>query len=317
MTETSQETVRVKIPIHLRLTHEDWKETFKALTRAELGVFYAIRTLDPFGDRELDIDCSAWGIDLGLHRTSVSRALESLSHKKLIDLEIVKARVKQKVSNKKLTLLTKVENESNQEQKEENEICASTHTSERSRTPNCTDAQPVAPTHTDERSRTKQPPEPLPQADSKAPQTIQTSSDLNQTLSDSDERENESFEKFCRRKIDELPQRPNNPKAYIRKYRDDYFAEWQEEEARRNAIEQQIQASKPKRVEEPKTAEQLYKSWQSAKRINGTTALKAIETEARELGYEVTEEGIFDAKPNSSSEVDFPPPGTGFEPKRE
>ena len=162
-----------------------------------------------------------------------------------------------------------------------------------------------------------QPLEPLPQADSKIPQTIQTSSDLNQTLSDSDERENESFEKFCRRKIDELPQRPNNPKAYIRKYREDYLAEWQEEEAKRKLIEAQIEASKPQTAEQPKTAEQLNKSWQSANRIKAATALKAIEAEARELGYEVTEEGIFDAKLNSSSEVNFPPSGTGFEPKRE
>lgn len=151
MAKAPKQTVKVKTPIHLRLTYEDWKETFKGLTRAELGVLYAIRTLDPFGDRELEIDCSTWAFDLGLHRTSVSRALESLSQKQLIDMEIVKAKVKQKVSNRKMTLLTNPKNQSKNEQEEEKESCAPTHTAERPRTQPSAHAQEIASTHTAER----------------------------------------------------------------------------------------------------------------------------------------------------------------------
>ena len=316
--QTTDEIAKAKVQLHLRLTYEDWKETFKQLrTRSEIGVFYAIRTLDPFGDRALDIDCTVLGDELGLHRTTVSDALKLLSEKKLIDLEITKARVKQKISNRRLTLLTLEENGSNQEKKEEKTMRAAALSDESPASQASPQPHSGGAALTDERPRTEQPPEPLPQADSEIPQTIQTSSDLNHTLSDSSERENESFEKFCRRKIDELPQRPNNPKAYIRKYREDYLAEWQEEETRRKANEAALEASKPKTDEQPKTAEQLNKSWRSANLIKAATALKAIEAEARELGYEVTEEGIFDAKSNSSSGVDFPPPGTGFNPKRE
>lgn len=66
-----------KTPLNLRFTTEDWVECFKDLTRAELGVLYYIRTLDPYGDRNLEIDCTLVGKLLGIHRTSVSRDLEA------------------------------------------------------------------------------------------------------------------------------------------------------------------------------------------------------------------------------------------------
>ncbi len=145
---------QVKTPLHLRLTTEDWLESFNQMTRAELGVLFYIRTSDPYGDRDLDIDCAALGKALGIHRTSVSRALEELSRKRLIDLEIQKARVRQKVSNKKLTLLTNQENQSNAEHNKDLERCASMHTVEHGRTTNCMDAQLIASAHTVEHGRT-------------------------------------------------------------------------------------------------------------------------------------------------------------------
>ena len=90
---------QVKTPLHLRLTTTDWVECFSQLTRAELGVLYYIRTRDPYGDRTLEIDCSQVGEQLGLHRTSVSRALEQLKHKGLISLEIQKARVSSRIGS--------------------------------------------------------------------------------------------------------------------------------------------------------------------------------------------------------------------------
>ena len=126
-----------KSPLHLRLTNLDWLECFKQLSRAELGVFYYIRTLDPYGDRSLEIDCKFVAEILEIHRTSVSRALEELSKKGLIDLEITKATVRQKINNRRLTLLTGQDNQSNMSQKGEKETCASTQ-------PICMNAQPSA-----------------------------------------------------------------------------------------------------------------------------------------------------------------------------
>jgi DNA-binding MarR family transcriptional regulator len=207
--------------LHLRLTNKDWVDCFKSLTRAELGVFFYIRTLDPYGDRILDIDCGKVGESLGIHRTSVSRALEELKKKEFIDFEIEKARVRQKVSNRKLTLLTKVENTSNNEQEQEKEICASTHTSEHPRTISCAHAQSAAPTHTSERSCTQQPLQALAQNDSSAPHTIQTYSEFKKTLSDT---ERENFEKFVREEY--YKDKGEKIKSFTAFMSNDHFQEW-------------------------------------------------------------------------------------------
>lgn len=135
------EIAEAKATLHLRLTYEDWKEIFKQLTRAEIGVFYAIRTLDPFGDRPLDLDCKSLGEELDLHRTTVSDALKSLSEKNFIDLEITKARVKPKISNLRPTLLKTQGNGSIREKNGEKTMRVSTLTSE------CGDSQVSVETH--------------------------------------------------------------------------------------------------------------------------------------------------------------------------
>lgn len=235
----SPEQSNVKATLHLRLTYEDWKECFKTLTKAELGIFLAIRTLDPYGDRTLEIDCSALGKELELHRTSVSRALESLSKKQLIDLEIVKVKVKQKVSNRKLTLLNRVENTRNNEQEQEKETCASTHTSEHPRTTSCAHAQPIAPAHTSEHPRTQQPPEPLQHNDSSVPHTIQTYTDFKKTLS-KDQRE--SLEKFVREEYyKEEGKKIRNFTAFMS---NDHFQEWYQKYQNRPEAVQVAQSNK-------------------------------------------------------------------------
>jgi len=135
-----QQNQQTKTPLHLRLSNQDWVDCFQTLTRAELGVLYYIRTLDPFGDRSLDIETATVAQILGLHRTSVSRALEELSKRQLIELEIKLAKVRQKVNNRSLTLLTHPENQSLDEETEANESCAATHSP-------CSHAQISAATH--------------------------------------------------------------------------------------------------------------------------------------------------------------------------
>ena len=79
-----------------RLTHHDWVECFTKLSRAELGVLFYLRTLNPFGDRYLKINCQAIGEVLDIHRTSVSRALKKLEKENLLELEITSAQIKLK-----------------------------------------------------------------------------------------------------------------------------------------------------------------------------------------------------------------------------
>jgi predicted transcriptional regulator len=84
------EKKRTETPLYLRLTCEDWLKTFKQLNKTELGVLYYIRTLDPSGDREIEIDFGCVSGTLGIHRTSVSRAIESLVTKKLLSAKYAK-----------------------------------------------------------------------------------------------------------------------------------------------------------------------------------------------------------------------------------
>ena len=124
MSVSPHKQAKVKIPLHLQLTQQDWEEICLILNPAEIKVFMWIRTGDPYGDRELDINCGALGKRIGLHKSSVSRALKSLDSKKLIEISFEDVKVSQKISNRRLTLLTKEARESYQEQKEEQESVA-------------------------------------------------------------------------------------------------------------------------------------------------------------------------------------------------
>ncbi len=181
--------------LHLRLTNEDWSESFRSLTRSELGTFFYIRTLDPYGDRDLDINTSVLSKKLGIHRTSISRALESLSQKGLIEMEIQKAKVNLSVNNRKLTLLRQEEDTS---LCADAQACAPMHTVVHPCTSLCADAQVCAPTHTVVHPCTNQELEPLSSNGSSSPHTIHTYSDFIKTLSQT---ERENFLIFSEKKI--------------------------------------------------------------------------------------------------------------------
>ena len=91
--------------LHLRLTNQDWIECFTKLNRAELGVLFYIRTLDPFGDRSIDVNSQTIAKVLGIHRSSVSRALKKLDADGLISLEIATAFATSKAQSRAETAL--------------------------------------------------------------------------------------------------------------------------------------------------------------------------------------------------------------------
>ena len=158
-----------KTPLHLRLTCEDWVETFKELNRAELGVLYYIRCLDPYGDRELEVDSTEVSEKLGIHRTSVSRALKALNDKQLISLEITKAKVSSKAKNRKATLL-----------------CMDAH-QVHGRTSNCTNAQQTSMDAQDESVGAQQECMDAQQSYIRNVRAENTISDLDQTNSNCDQ----------------------------------------------------------------------------------------------------------------------------------
>ncbi len=203
---------KAKIPLHLRLTAEDWEECCKTLNPAEIKVFIWIRASDPYGDRELEINCSELGKRLGLHKSSISRALKTLDEKHLIEIELQQVSVKQKISNRRLTLLCKEENVSKQEKSEEKESVASAQQSLQECNSRCTSTTPDASAQQSLHQHNAQPPEPLQHKDSSTPHTIKTYSDFIQTLSDS---ERANFLTFCEGKTKNLSQPVNDVEAWL------------------------------------------------------------------------------------------------------
>ena len=79
--------------IHFRLTHDEFLAINGRLTEAELRVYLYLRTLDPFGDRKLEVDTAVIAEKLGIVRRTVQRVLKSLADKRLIDWEVVLSRI--------------------------------------------------------------------------------------------------------------------------------------------------------------------------------------------------------------------------------
>jgi Crp-like helix-turn-helix domain len=80
--------------LYYQLTSEEWLRACSELKPSEKDVLYYLRTLDPFGDRDLDVGVREMARALGMNPSTVSRALKELDRKDWIDMEITSARVK-------------------------------------------------------------------------------------------------------------------------------------------------------------------------------------------------------------------------------
>lgn len=85
--------------LHYRLTSEEWIRACRELKPSEKDILYYLRTLDPFGDKTLDIKVRAIARDINVNPSTVSRALKALDAKGWIELEITSATVKLHTSN--------------------------------------------------------------------------------------------------------------------------------------------------------------------------------------------------------------------------
>ncbi|MEM9008973.1 MAG: hypothetical protein AAGE59_36375, partial [Cyanobacteria bacterium P01_F01_bin.86] len=79
---------------HYRLTNDEWLKAVKELKPRERDVLYYLRTLDPWGDKDLEIGVREIAAALECSPGTVSKALKVLDQKNWIDLEIIAAKVK-------------------------------------------------------------------------------------------------------------------------------------------------------------------------------------------------------------------------------
>ncbi|AKG24877.1 MarR family transcriptional regulator [Calothrix sp. 336/3] len=189
-----------KAPLFYQLTNEEWVETVKDLTGAEIKVLYYLRSLDPFGDRELDCSVTQIAIKLGLSKGAVSKALKRLDQMGLIAVELVRVKVRIKTGNNNVTEFPKENSVSYRKRKlpigndslpEETEVSYS--------------EQPLP-------IRNNQEPEVLPDEDFSTSKTIKTYSDFIKTLS---EEERAKFLEFCQEKTKNLSQEVNDIEAWL------------------------------------------------------------------------------------------------------
>lgn len=89
-----QEPIGVSTNRHYRLTNAEWTLNNKRFKPADIKVLYYLRTINPFGDGWIDIVVTRMADELGIDKSTVSRALKRLACAEEIDLEIQTARVR-------------------------------------------------------------------------------------------------------------------------------------------------------------------------------------------------------------------------------
>jgi hypothetical protein len=189
-----------KAPLFYQLTNEEWVETVRNLTGAEIKVLYYLRSLDPFGDRLLDCSVTQTGEKLGLSKGAVSKALKKLDSFNLIDVELTNVKVRIKTSKNNVTELPTGNQVSykkqelpigNQDLPEETLVSYE---------------KPELPIGNEQQ------PEPVPVKDSRPPHTNKTYKDFKDSLS---EDERASFLNFCQEKIKNLSQEVQDIEAWL------------------------------------------------------------------------------------------------------
>ncbi len=177
-----------KTPLFYRLTHDEWVETVKNLTGAEIKVLYYLRSLDPFGvkrsstegNHHLEYSITEMAKELNISKGAASKAVKKLDHIGLIEAQISKVRIKITTDQYKDTefpIGNKVSHSESQ--------------------------FPIG---------NEQQPEPMSDGDLRTPQTIKTYSDFIKTLSDFDRA---SFLNFCQEKAKNLSQEVIDLEAWL------------------------------------------------------------------------------------------------------
>jgi DNA-binding Lrp family transcriptional regulator len=175
---------------HYRLTNEEWVQAVHELKESEKDLLYYLRTLDPFGDRPLNLGVREVAKTLNCSPSTVSRALKVLDKAGYIDMEMVTVQVK--ILSKSQPPTSESDpptpeplepNDSEEVLRPRNSVPPTQQTMH-PRNKQCTHATNNAPTQQTMHPRNNRPPEPRPVQDFKTSHTIQTLNTI-QTLSNS------------------------------------------------------------------------------------------------------------------------------------
>ena len=83
-----------KSDLHYRLTNEEWLLAWDQLKPSEVKVLYYLRTLHPWGDKDMEVGVTELAKELKFNKSTVSRALKKLDITGWIDLDIRTATIK-------------------------------------------------------------------------------------------------------------------------------------------------------------------------------------------------------------------------------
>jgi len=185
------------------LQNEEWVRACQELTPAQRDVLYYIRTLDPYGERPLNLGVTEIARQLKLDKSTVSRALKALDQKGWIDLELIQVRVKILSQVKCCTETTTLPPDN---------TVASEQQARSPRNEDDPDATAAIATQQARSPRNEQASESNQGKDLNSSKTIKTYSDFTKTLSES---ERESFLNFGLEKCKSLPKMPALPMKWI------------------------------------------------------------------------------------------------------
>lgn len=158
------------------LQHEEWIRACRELSKGARDVLYYLRTLDPYGNG-IDVNASAIARDLGVNRSTVSRALMELKKEGwLEELEIISAHVR--LSAKGFHFERECCKNATRDAKTQQDV------------QNCNDQCENATTSAKmQQAEQLEPPPCTQQANSPSPKNIKTNKNFDQTFSEATERE--------------------------------------------------------------------------------------------------------------------------------
>lgn len=155
-----------KLGLFYPLTNEELRILGDILIYSELRVLLHLRTLDPFGDRKLQLTVTQIALDLNLRKGTISKALKTLERRGYIGIEITEATIQVHSQGIDLEALRA---EAHVFRRESKGFLQETSESHR---------KPQNPTGN------TQSPEPLPEKDSRSSNTLNTDQTLSESTSE-------------------------------------------------------------------------------------------------------------------------------------
>ncbi|CAD5984173.1 MarR family transcriptional regulator [Planktothrix agardhii] len=91
MTESTESKVKIEGKFY-PLQHQEWVKACRELTSGARDTLYYIRTTDPYSNG-IELTAAAIAKELGVNRSTISRAMKELDSKGFIEMEIISAKV--------------------------------------------------------------------------------------------------------------------------------------------------------------------------------------------------------------------------------